>query len=244
MMNEKKEAPWMKMTLMAMVAWVALMMSNLVEANTPAPLILDKTHLQNTKKIEISYPALVKLWHDSTSDATSDLDEGFLRVLEYLREDLIEDLKNDYRDFKSCFDYSQFSHPERIDYDLLEGICEFMKIQNLKYVHHSDWRKSTHQAGMALDFSFKVPPGEDPDMFHRKIFMALEYYLLETGRTDWGVGLYVKTPPKRNFFHVDIGWNANGPMIPGRRWGRDEQGNKISIGKALDLLIRRSRQHL
>ena len=163
----------------------------------------------------------------------------------------------DYTDFNHCFDFSEFAEPENVDYDLLSVLCSFIEISGVGYVHHSDVRpleryeaigmwdgyeelhaKSLHKTGDALDFHFKIPAGRDPIIYFREQFFALYYFILGNKLYEYGIGLYYWGLDRWSL-HLD---NGRG-MKPNRRWALLE-GQTVSIGMAMDELIRQARAGL
>ena len=167
------------------------------------------------------------IFHDLTESDVSDVSGD---------EKVNRDNKN-YRDFRHCFNgYRGWVSPRDMNIDLLEGLCQYIEFQKVRYIHHSDLReKSLHPSGNALDFRFAVPHGVDPVLFYREHTIGLWYYLVATGRYQWGMGLYLDTA---NFFwQIDTGEGERA----NRRWAR-LNGQYVSFGRGIDELIRLSRQ--
>ena len=130
-------------------------------------------------------------------------------------------------EFAHCFnDYQGFRDSNRISYKTYEWLCEF--IEDYGYIglyrHHSDYRpprgnlfvlsltdanryreKSTHNKGLALDFSLMPQhglPRYDQALYFSILIEEFSYFLEDTGRTDLvGWGIY---PAWNNMgFHFD-----------------------------------------
>ena len=135
-----------------------------------------------------------------------------------------------------CFnDYVGWRNHKAVNVELLDAVCEYMEINGLEYVHHSDWReKSTHPAGQAIDFRFVRPGNVPAGEWYRDHTWGLLNYLVSTGRECWGMGIYFDT--RNRFWHVDTGKD----LACGRRWAR-VQGKYVSFGAGVDVLIREAR---
>ena len=190
--------------------------------------------------------ALMFIWMMATTAKATDL--HLLPIFQFSAQasDLSTDStadaveKADYRDreLRQCFgNYRGWTAPHEVNVELLIAICDYIRIQGLRYIHHSDVReKSLHPPGEALDFRFAIPHGVDPDHFFRLHTVGLWYFLLRIGRADWGFAHYHDTVNK--FWQVDTGKGEK----PNRRWAR-VNGQYVSFGRGIDELINSARGH-
>ncbi len=122
---------------------------------------------------------------------------------------------NNLKALDHCFDFSQFERPKEVNPALLSTVCFFLELHNRPYFHHSDFRKSQHHFGNAIDGRFT----DYSNMSRREILITFldDIVLIQKFLSDFGlidkVGLGIYPQSQNPFFHLDLrGTKA--------RWGR------------------------